>query len=61
MSTEQKKREQIERELIKLGIENKEELEILVDEIDSLAKVIIIFYQQTNENNQLSKRGGKNA
>lgn len=51
MSAEEKKRKLIEKELRKLGINDQELLEKLIDQIDSLAKIIIESYK--NERNNL--------
>lgn len=45
MSANDKKRKLIEKELTKLGIKDKEQLEKMIDEIDEFAKLIIDIYK----------------
>lgn len=52
MSAEEKKRKIIENELKKLGIQDKEVLEKLIDEIDTFAKLIIQAYKASKLKNE---------
>lgn len=45
MGADDKKRKLIEKELVKLGIKDKEQLEKIIDEIDEFAKLIIDIYK----------------